>query len=237
MASDDFRQGARAGIVAAISSAPFGIIFGALAIDNGLTPFEAVLMSATLYAGASQIVGVELFGENIPAWAVILSVFAVNFRHILYSAALTPLLASLDGKRKALAFFFLIDAQFAESLKRADRRQPVTLRWYLTMALIVYVCWVATTLAGALFGKLIGNPHALGLDILPAVYFLGMVVGFHKRVNFYPIITASAVTSVIAFNTIGSPWHVSAGAAAGILVACLMAPSARPAVAPIESEG
>ena len=44
-------------------------------------------MSATVYAGASQMVGIELFGNKVPPWLIVLSIFAVNFRHVLYSAS------------------------------------------------------------------------------------------------------------------------------------------------------
>jgi predicted branched-subunit amino acid permease len=56
-------------------------------VDNGLSAGEAVLMSATVYAGASQMVGIELFGSDVAPWLIVFSVFAVNFRHVLYSAA------------------------------------------------------------------------------------------------------------------------------------------------------
>ena len=50
-------------------------------------------MSATVYGGASQMVGIELFGQKIAPWLIVLSIFAVNFRHVLYSAALGRRLA------------------------------------------------------------------------------------------------------------------------------------------------
>jgi predicted branched-subunit amino acid permease len=36
------------------------------------------------------------------------------------------------------------------------------------------------------------------------------------------VVIASAIASVVAYRTIGSPWHVSVGAAAGILLAAVM---------------
>jgi predicted branched-subunit amino acid permease len=48
-------------------------------------------------------------------------------------------------------------------------------------------------------------------------------MGFRKRDNWGPIVIASGVVSIIAYKTIGSPWHVSIGALAGILVAVIVA--------------
>lgn len=88
MSRGDFREGLRGGFPIMLAASPFGALFGALAVDNGFSIADAVFMSATVYAGASQMVGIELFGSNVQPWLVVLSVFAVNFRHVLYSASL-----------------------------------------------------------------------------------------------------------------------------------------------------
>jgi hypothetical protein len=69
---------------------------------------------------------------------------------------------------------------------------------------------------GAAFGRLVPNPQALGLDFLLPIYFLGMVMGFRKRPLWLPIVLASGVASILAYKFVGSPWHVSLGAVAGI---------------------
>ncbi|MEM8542328.1 MAG: AzlC family ABC transporter permease, partial [Pseudomonadota bacterium] len=76
----EFLTGVRAALPIIIAASPFGALFGALAVENGMTVFEAGLMSAILFAGASQMVGIELFGENIAPWLIVFSIFAVNFR-------------------------------------------------------------------------------------------------------------------------------------------------------------
>ena len=60
-----FLQGMKNSIPVIVGSGPFGILFGALAVDNGMEIHQAVLMSATIYAGASQMVGIDLFGSKI----------------------------------------------------------------------------------------------------------------------------------------------------------------------------
>lgn len=224
MSQADFRTGLKGGFLIALSAAPFGLLFGAVAVDNGLTMFEAVVMSATLYAGASQLVGIELFGQHIEAWLVILSIFAVNFRHILYSAAMVRPLNHWSLGKKLIAFFFLVDPQFAESVRRDENGEKISFAWYMGFALAIYFPWLATTVLGVMFGKLIGDPQALGFDVLLPIYFMGMVIGFRKRQNFYPVMLASGIGAIVAFHVVGSPWHVSLGAVAGILVAVLLPP-------------
>lgn len=224
---DDIVTGIKGGLVVAVSTTPFAILFGALAIDNGLTAADAALMSATVYAGASQLVGIELFGQHVAPWLIILSVFAVNFRHVLYSAAITRFIPHFTPAQKALAFALLIDPQFAETVKRADAGKPITFAWYLAFALAVYFPWIFFSVVGAWFGAMLDDPRTWSLDVLLPVYFMGLVIGFRRRRGFYPVVAASAIGSVLAYAFVGSPWHVSIGAALGILVAALLPP--RPA--------
>lgn len=236
MNSSEFREGVKAGLPIVLSAAPFGALFGAVAVQNGQSWLEAALMSATVYAGASQLVGLELFGHHVQAWLVILSIFAVNFRHILYSAAITRYIAHFTLVEKLLAFFVLTDPQFAESVKRGESGRQVTFAWYWGLGMAIYVPWLGVTILGALLGNLIHDPKVIGLDVLLPIYFLGLVFGFRKRGNFVPVALAAAVGSILAFRYIGSPWHVSIGALAGILVAAVLPVKDAPAALQTDAE-
>lgn len=224
----EFLRGLRDAIPVGLAVAPFALLYGALAAENGLTPFEATLMSALLYAGASQMVGIELFGANIAPWIVVFSVFAVNFRHILYSAALGKTIRHFTVPQKALSFFLLTDPQFAVTERQAELGTRPSFAWYLGLAAPVYVIWAGLSYVGAVFGALIDDPRALGIDFLLPLYFLGLVMGFRHRANWWPVVAASGVASVIAFHFVGTPWHISLGALAGVLVAALLPPPGQP---------
>lgn len=221
----DFFAGVRAALPIELSVLPFGLLFGALAVDNGLTVWEATLMSALVFGGASQMVGIELFGQNVAPWLVVLSIFAVNFRHVLYSAALGRRIAGWSAGRQAAAFFLLTDPQFALTEANADAGRRITWPWYLGLGMAFYVPWVAETAIGAWFGRLIENPRTLGVDYLLPIYFLGLVMGFRKRANWFPVVIASAAGAAAALVLVGSPWHVTLGALAGIAVAAALPPA------------
>ena len=220
-----FRDGFKDSLPVLLSAAPFGMLFGALAVKNGFTIFEAVLMSATVFAGASQMVGIELFGAKVAPWLIVFSIFAVNFRHILYSAAIGAHLRFDRWWKGALCFFLMTDPQYAETEKRAERNEPISFAWYMGMAVPIYVLWVLEAWIGALFGNLIEHPEKYGIDFFLPIYFLAMVMGFRKRARWLPTVIASGIASVIAYKILGSPWHVSVGALTGVLMAALLAPS------------
>lgn len=228
MNEKDVLDGLRGGAVVALSTSPFAVLFGALAVDNGLTIFDVGLMSATIYAGASQLVGIELFGNHVAPWLIVLSIFAVNFRHILYSAALSRHIGHYTGLQKALALFVLIDPQFAESIRRAESGRPLSFPWYMAFAAAIYIPWLIFSVLGAWFGSLIGDPKVWALDVLLPVYFLGLVMGFRRKPGFYPVVAASMVASVGGYYLVGSPWHVSIGAICGVLIAALLPLPDRP---------
>ena len=132
----------------------------------------------------------------------------------------------------------MMDAQYAETERLAERGSRISFSWYIGVALPVYVMWTVETALGAHFGKLIKDPHAFGIDFMLPMYFLVLVMGFRKRRNWLPVVLASGVASAIAFFTIGSPWHVSVGGVAGVLLAALISggdPQPEPVEAEVES--
>ena len=223
-ARSDFWDGVRLSMPVVVASAPFAVLFGALAVDNGFSVLEAFLMSSLIFGGASQMVGIELFGQHVAPWLIVLSIFAVNFRHVLYSAGLGRRIAHWPVVQQALGFFIMTDPQYAVSEAKAVSGETVGFAWYLGLGLPVYVFWVIESALGAVFGKLIPDTHALGIDFLLPIYFLGLVMGFRKRPLWLPIVAASAVASIVAYKTVGSPWHVSIGAVAGVLLAVILPP-------------
>ncbi len=231
----ELREGLRASIPVIIASSPFGLLFGAKAVEQGMSVGEATLFSAAVYGGASQMVGLDLFGERVAPWLIVLSIFAVNFRHVLYSAAVGQKIAHWPFLEQMFAFFFLVDPQYAESERRAASGRTLTFVWYLCMALPVYVLWIASAAIGGTFGKLITNPEAIGLDYLLPIYFLSLVMGFRKRPLWLPLVLVSGGVALLAVKYVGSPWHVSIGAAAGILFAALMPPKESEEAQPTEN--
>lgn len=227
----DILHGVRDALPLFLAAAPFGVVFGAAAVAAGYTIADAVFASASVFGGASQFVFIQVNGLGVPAWSVILAVFAVNFRHILYSAATGRRIAHFSFLQKLAGFFLLTDLQFAACEVRAGARGDglITAAYYFGLGIPLYAGWILATFAGAYFGRFIEHPEQFGLDFILPIYFLAILMGFRKRRNFLLVALVSAGVSFVVYRTLGAPWHISLGALAGVAVAAL-APARRKAM-------
>ena len=79
----EFRRGVVDILPVVTAALPIGLLFGTLAAAKGITPVEAMVMSATVFAGAAQFVAVDLWTNPAPVLLLTLTVFLVNIRHIM----------------------------------------------------------------------------------------------------------------------------------------------------------
>ena len=83
-----FKQGVLEELPIQLGVFPFGIIYGVMAIESGLTFFQALLMSSIIFGGASQIAFVQLLSNSTPFGVIVATVGAINSRHLLYSISM-----------------------------------------------------------------------------------------------------------------------------------------------------
>ena len=220
--------------------AAFGTIFGTASVAAGHSIAMTIWASVAIFAGASQFVFLDVYRLGVPAWSVVLAVFAVNFRHILYSAAVANKINHFPPLAKLASFFLLTDLQFAVVEKRYENfsgKRLITLTYYFAFGIAGYFLWIAATTIGALFGSLIEDPALIGLDFVLPIYFLTILMGFRARRNFVPVVLVSAIVAVVVEKTLGAPWHISLGALCGVATAILLSLSGGGKALPVAGEG
>ena len=89
---------------------PFGIIFGVIGIELGLSAYMTFGMSIIIFGGASQIVLLQLFSGGASSFVTITSVGAVNSRHLLYGAVFSEYLSHLKLTWKLICLLYTSDA-------------------------------------------------------------------------------------------------------------------------------
>lgn len=212
-----FREGFVAGFPVAVGVAGYGVVFGVVANRAGLSVAEAALMSATVLAGAAQLVAVELWADPIPVVAVVSTVAVVNLRYVLMGAALRPWFRYLRPSQAYTSVFFFADENWALTMARL-REGGTRGAFLLGSGVVLWALWIAATVLGATAGDLVGDPNQYGLDFVVTALFLTLAVGFWEgRESLRPWIPAAGVALVVHALVPGQ-WYIIAGALAGAAV-------------------
>lgn len=218
------RRGVRAGFLTTIpiafGVAGYGIAFGVLADQVGLSAAEAALMSATVIAGASQIVAVELWADPIPVTTVLLATAAINLRYSLMGAALQPWFSRLSAKQAYGSLFLMADENWALTM-RDLRSGSGRGAFLLGSGIAVWTFWVGSTVIGTLAGGAIGDPAAYGIDFVLAAVFVALAVELWEGTSTVVPWGVALVTALLAAEALPGQWYILAGgfAAAGVEVA------------------
>src|SRR6266511_5088062 len=114
--TQNFLAGVRAEIPLLIGGFPEGMIYGALALNAGLSNAASQMMSSIVFAGSAQFITAQLVHDSTPGLVIVLTIAVVNLRHMLYSASLAPYLASLSTRWKALLSYLLTDEAYAPTI-------------------------------------------------------------------------------------------------------------------------
>lgn len=70
----------------------------------------------------------------------------------------------------------ITDESFALSMNKLNFTDgKLNFKWFNTVNLLAYLVWAASTMVGAMLGKVISNPQALGLDFALVAMFIGLL--------------------------------------------------------------
>ncbi len=219
-------EGLRDILPAMIACIPIGLLFGALSVGKGLSVLEAGLMSILVFAGGAQFAALELWTWPVPVLALAFSTLLINARHVLMGASLAPKFGEFSLFQRLLGASVLTDEAWALAERCALRRQLTPAYWFAVAATLPPL-WVGCTFLGAWLGSFLGEPRALGADFAFTALFIGLVAGLWRGRDTAITVIVSAVTSALAYVWLGPPWHVAAGAFAGIAAAWCAAPPER----------
>ncbi len=209
----EFIKGVRAEIPILIGVFPFGLIYGALAVNAGLTTIEAQAMSLTVFAGSAQFITAQLVGAGTPTLVMILTIAVVNLRHMLYSASLAPYLKDVSLKWKILLSYLLTDEAYAPSILHYEKGGALNFKhWFLLGAGIgLWVDWQISTAIGVFLGAAL--PANWSLEFALPLTFIAMIVPTMKK---FPIIAAALSAGIAALLAYALPYKL------GLIVAALI---------------
>lgn len=209
-----------------VGAAPFGVIFGTLAMAAGLPVWAVLLMSLWVFAGSSQFIAVGLLGGGAAMPVIWLTTFVVNLRHALYSASLLQFVRHLSWRWRLPLSFWLTDETYAVVQHHYAHPENVEQgHWYyLGSCLAMYGNWFFWTVIGVVFGSTFPQLSGWGLDFAMVATFVGIVAPLLRN---WPMVATALTAGGVAFLGAGWPYKLGlmaaavAGVAAGMLAARL----------------
>ncbi|TCM96315.1 4-azaleucine resistance transporter AzlC [Paenibacillus sp. BK033] len=202
-----FLQGVKDCVPTLLGYLSIGFAAGVVGHTSGLSVLEITLMSILIYAGSAQFIIAGMVASQGSIAAIVFTVFIVNLRHLLLSAALSPYFRQLTAFKTVMIGTLLTDETFGVAMNKAANTRALSESWMNGLNVTAYLNWILATMAGAFLGQWITNPEKFGLDFaLPAMFIGLLVLQLLGRQKLFRdmVVVVSAVIIVVGASTVTS---------------------------------
>ncbi|MBN2821982.1 MAG: AzlC family ABC transporter permease [Coriobacteriia bacterium] len=212
--TEDDRHQFRLGVVKTLPMAlgvlPFGLAYGVIAIQAGLTIAETMLMSLIVFAGASQFMAVVIIASGAGIPLVVASTFLVNLRHLVMGLSLSPYLSKVTSRWQRFVAFSMTDESYITTVThyRETPEEQGSPYFMLASGGSIYVVWAAASLVGALAGHLISDPLKWGIDFAMPAAFLTMLLPQVVSRRVAAVVAVAAVVGTASYVLIPGKWYI-----------------------------
>jgi len=174
---EEFLAGCRDEAPLQLGVIPFGMLYGIGALAAGMPVWLAQLTSMLVFAGAAQLVIVQMLAAAAGALPIGLTAVLLNLRHMLYSASVAEHVRHLPRRWRVLLAYLLTDEAYAVAILRYARPVgpgPDLRHWYfLGCGLTLWGCWQLSTALGIAFGARI--PPEWDIDFAVPLTFIALL--------------------------------------------------------------
>ena len=175
---NSFKKGLRDGTAICIGYFPVAFAFGIFAIENGLTVFQAVIISLTNLTSAGQLAGVPIMA-NGSLIELAVSQLVINSRYSLMSVSLSQKFSkSVRPKDKFLIAYGNTDEIFAVAV---SQKGDVGKKYMWGLILLPVIGWTSGTLFGAIAGNILPAIITAALGLAIYGMFTAIVVPVAKK--------------------------------------------------------
>lgn len=201
----------------AVPAVPFGFVIGLAITESAMPQWVGWLTAPLVFAGAAQLAMITLAG-SASVWAIITAVLVINTRHLMYSAAMAPAFREQPRWMRWFAPFLMVDQVFALAALQTERSPTDFRRYYLTIAVTLWLVWNTVVPLGMLIGPVV--PESWRLDYAPPIMFAGLTLFAVKKV---PAGVAAIVGGLVSLMTVGlrDRLGIVVGALAGVVAGAI----------------
>lgn len=217
----EWLNGFRDAIPVGISVFAYGLAFGALARQAGLSYWETVAMSALVFAGSAQFAVIDMLRKGASMTSIILTTLMLNSRHLLMGASLRFQLGETKPWETAVLAHFLNDESYALTVARVAHKQ-YRAAYFLGVGFMTFVGWVLSSALSAAVGDVLAEPLRYALRFAFLGVFVSLLVPQIKDWSMALVFLVTAVTTIIASRYLPSGWVVLVGTFAAICAGLVM---------------
>lgn len=200
-----FKQGVKECIPTLLGYAGVGLSFGIVAVASGFSMLEIILLCLLVYAGAAQFIICALVISGTPISAIILTTFIVNSRMFLLSMTLAPSYKNYSLLNRIGLSTLVTDETFGVAITPHLKGEKINDRWLHGLNITAYVFWTFACIIGAVFGKYIHQPEALGLDFAITAMFIFLAVSQFEslrrsKINTYFVLIICVIVMMLSLS-------------------------------------
>jgi 4-azaleucine resistance transporter AzlC len=210
MQSKIFFVGIRKTIPLMIGVIPFGLAYGIMGSQAGLTIAEITLMSMIVFAGSAQFMAIGMISQGVDFALIVFSTLLINLRHLLMGLSLSTYLNKLKSGWLYTLAFGMVDESYATTIYYYQNSESSEGNPYFMLgsAIGMYIFWVGSSIAGGFLGHSIEDPLAWGLDFAMPATFLTILIPQIKSVRIFAVILISGVCTIAGYLYIPGKWYI-----------------------------
>lgn len=225
MIHNKIQRGIRDGIPIAVGYFSVSFTFGMMAVQSGISPFHAVLLSLLNLTSAGQFAGLTVIVSNASLMEMALTQLVVNIRYALMSVSLSQKLDdSVKMRSRLLIAYGNTDEIFAVA---SSKPGTVGAKYLYGLILLPVLGWVGGTLAGAVASTLLPGTVISALGVALYGMFIAIVVPPAKEHKEVRTVVLIALLLSCAFYYLPVLRQVSSGF---MIIICTVAAAAVGAV-------
>ena len=229
---NSFKKGLKDGLPIAIGYLSVSFAFGIFAIENGLTVFQAVIISLLNVTSAGQLAAVPIITGGGTLVELILSQLVINSRYSLMSVSLSQKLSKrVKLPQKLLIAYGNTDEIFAVSV---SNKGEVGAKYMLGIILLPVIGWTSGTLLGGIVGNILPAMVTAALGVAIYGMFVAIVMPVAKKEKMTALCVLLAIAISCAFKYIPLLKAVPTGFT--VIICAVVASVIFAIIAPVKTE-
>lgn len=194
-----FRNGIKDGLPIALGYLSVSFTFGITAVNMGIPPITAILISLTNVTSAGQVAGIGIIASGGSFAEMALAQLIINLRYALMSLSLSQKLDSKFNIWHRLAVSFCVtDEVFAVASGKGRDLPP---RYMYGLILLPYLFWSGGTAVGAFLGSILDDVIKSALGIAIYGMFIAIIVPPSKKNRgvLFTVLLAAALSCIVYY--------------------------------------